>query len=207
MNSGLPSEYNLRLEHISHAVSRLKRDAPPNIILLGDRNAEKNPANTLCNFNVLNMGIAEDSLSRNAQGCMVKRLWQLPMAKPAHVILMAGFNDLQNGNSPLEVEQCILEVIHEIKKTVPSAEIHIASIPPTRDKYQKLMPAIALTNACLEELAEKENVPFVDLFSLLEDDEGVLAQNYTEDGYQLNDIGYDKINNMLEKHIQCGDSY
>src|SRR5690606_11421035 len=110
MMNGLPSDYNLRLEHISHAVSRLERDAPPNVVLLGDRCVEKNPANTLGNFNVLNMGIAEETLQGDNHK-LVKRLWLLPMAKPIHVILLAGFNDLVNGNNALEVEQCMREVV------------------------------------------------------------------------------------------------
>lgn len=191
---------------MSHEVSRMPRDAQGTVVLLGDCHVEENPVKEFGDAHVINMGIKEDELGGECTG-IKDRLWLLPMARPAHVIIMAGLNDLKAGRNPLAIEQCYRELIQGIKRTVPSAKVHIALIPPTRDRYAKLMHEIAVTNAILEEVAEKNNIEFVDLFSPLEDDDGELAQDCTVDGYYLNDTGYDRVNKMLERHLVSGESY
>jgi lysophospholipase L1-like esterase len=206
MSVGLPTHYQLRLEHISHEVSRLPRDASSTVVLLGDVHVESNEIKDLAGTHVINMGIQEDELGKDCGG-LKDRLWLLPMARPSDVVIMAGLNDLRAGRNPLIVEKCFKELVAAVKRTVPSARIHIALIPPTREKYAKLMHEIAITNAILEEMAGSLGVQFVDLFSPLEDDEGQLAPIFSEDGYYLNDTGFDRINDMLEKHLSNGDSY
>lgn len=206
MSVGLPSHYQLRMEHISHEVSRMPRDASSTVVLLGDAHVEANPIRELAGVHVINMGIQEDELGKDCGG-MKDRLWLLPMARPGHVVIMAGLNDLRAGRNAAVVEQCFKALIAEVRKHAPNAKVHIASIPPTREKYGKLMHDIAVTNCILEELAAKQNVSFVDLFSTLEDDEGQLAEIYSEDGYYLNDSGFDRLNDMVERHLTDGISY
>lgn len=206
MSVGLPSHYQLRLDHISHEVSRLPRDAGNTIVLLGDVHVEENPAREMAGSPVINMGIKEDELGRDCGG-LKDRLWLLPMARPAHVVIMAGLNDLKAGRNPLDIERCFRDLIEHVQKNAASAKLHLALIPPTREKHAKLMHEIALMNAILEELAEKTGLEYVDLFSPLEDDEGLLAQDCSEDGYYLNDTGFDRINTMLENHLSNGESY
>lgn len=206
MSVGLPSHYQLRLEHMSHEVSRLPKDASGTIILLGDAHVEENPVKQLCDAPVINTGIKEDELGVDCGG-MRDRLWLLPMARPSHVFIIAGINDIKAGRSPLDVERCYRNLVRQVKQTVPAAAIHVAEIPPTRDRFQKLMPHIALFNGLLETAAEEENVTLVDLFSTLVDDEGALCDDCTVDGFFLNDTGYERANDLLERHLTCGESY
>lgn len=207
MSVGMPTHYQLRVDHISHEVSRLPRDAKSTVVLLGDVHVEPNPIKRLADVPVINMGITEDHLGGGECAAIKDRLWLLPMARPGHIIIMAGLNDLREGKSPLDVENCVRELVAALRKAAPGAKIHIATIPPTRDKYAKLMHNVAITNAILEELAEALGVDYVDLFSHMEDDEGLLAQDCTQDGYYLNDTGFDRINDMLERHLTRGDHY
>jgi len=206
MSVGLPTHYQLRLEHISHEVSRLPRDAQNTIVLLGDVHVEENPIKEMAGVHVINMGIQEDEMGGDCQG-LKDRLWLLPMARPAHVIIMAGLNDLREGRNPVVVENCFKDLIAAVRQHANGAKIHIALIPPTRGKYEKLMHNIAITNCILEELAGKLKLEYVDLFSPLEDDDGHLAETFSEDGYYLNDTGFDRINEVLERHIEKGDIY
>jgi lysophospholipase L1-like esterase len=206
MSVGLPSHYQLRLEHMSHEVSRLPRDASGTVILLGDAHVEDNDVKEFSGAHVINMGIKEDELGKDCGG-IKDRLWLLPMARPAHVIIIAGLNDIKAGRNPLEIEKCFHELIQAVRRTAPAAKIHVAMIPPTRDRFEKLMHNIALMNAILEELCVQEGVECVDLFSNLEDDEGLLCEDCTTDGFYLNDTGYDKMNAMLERHLESGEEY
>lgn len=206
MSVGLPSHYQLRVDHMSHEVSRLPRDAEGNIVFLGDVHVEDNEIKDIGGAHIINMGIKEDELGGECTG-IKDRLWLLPMARPAHVIIMTGLNDLKAGRNPLHIERCFGELIDGVRRHAPSAKIHIALIPPTRDRYANLMHDIAVTNAILEEMAEKLGLEYVDLFSALEDDDGLLCESCTSDGYHLNDTGFDKLNDMLERHLQSGDSY
>lgn len=206
MSVGLPSHYQLRLEHMSHEVSRLGRDDGGTIVLLGDAHVEGNPVKEICGATVINMGIKEDELGRECSG-MKDRLWLLPMARPAHVVIIAGLNDLKAERNPLEIERCFTELIEQVRRSAPAAKIHVAMIPPTRERFAKLVHNVALLNAILEELCTKEDIECVDLFSTLEDDEGLLCEDCTVDGYFLNDTGYEKMNEILERHLSCGDAY
>ncbi len=206
MSVGLPSHYQLRLDHIGHQVSRLPRDAGNTVVLLGDVHVEGNEIREIAGLPVINMGIKEDELGRDCGG-LKDRLWLLPMARPAHIIIMAGLNDLRDGRNPLDIERCFQNLIVHVKRNAPEAVIHLAMIPPTREKYAKLMHNIALTNAILEEMAEQMNLQYLDLFSPLEDDDGQLAQDCSEDGYYLNDTGFDKLNALIENHLTSGASY
>lgn len=206
MSVGLPSHYQLRLDHIGHEVSRLPRDAGDTVVLLGDIHVEENPAREMAGATVINMGIREDQLGKDCGG-LKDRLWLLPMARPGHVIIMAGLNDLIEGRNPLELERCFSELVDIVRNHASAAKIHLAQIPPTRDRYSKHLHEIAVMNAILEELAETKGVQYVDLFSLLEDDEGLLSQDCTGDGCSLNDTGFERINDMLEEHISTGVSY
>jgi lysophospholipase L1-like esterase len=184
----------------------MPRNAPPPVVLLGDFHVEGNPAREIGGFPVINMGIEEDRLDDPCGG-MLKRLHLLPMAHPAHVVIQTGLNDICENKDPVSIESCLRQVVAEIRKLVPQSTIHIASLPPTRDKYSRYMRNIAITNAILEEFAESHHLSFVDLFSLLEDDDGNLAQNYTSDGGHLNETGYEAVNEMLEKHLKEGVAY
>jgi len=206
MSVGLPSHYQLRLEHISHEVSRLPRDAGNTVVLLGDAHVEDNPTREMNGSVLINMGIKEDELSRDC-GATKDRLWLLPMARPGHVIIMAGMNDIKADRNPLELERCYHELIAQVRRNAPAAQIHLAMLPPTRDRYAKLMPHIALMNGILEEICEREKVQCVDLFSSLEDDEGLLCEDCTVDGFYLNDTGYEKLNERLERHLASGEAY
>lgn len=206
MSVGLPTHYQLRLEHISHEVSRLPREAKSNVVLLGDVHVEGNSIKEVNGAHVINMGIQEDELGADCNG-LRDRLWHLPMARPGHVVIMTGLNDLRAGRGPDAIEKCYADLIGRVQKQAPDAVVHVALIPPTRDKYAKLMHHIALLNCMLEEMAEKKGLPFVDFFSGLEDDDGQLASTYSEDGYYLNDTGFDRLNEILERHLTKGDSY
>jgi lysophospholipase L1-like esterase len=206
MSVGLPSHYQLRLEHISHEVSRLPRDASGTIVLLGDAHVEGNPVRELCGAHVINMGIKEDELGRDCGG-MKDRLWLLPMARPAHVVIIAGLNDLKAERNPLEIEQCFRDLIAQVRRHASAAKIHVAMIPPTRARFEKYMHDIALMNAILEELCTQEGVECVDLFSGMEDDSGLLSEDCTVDGLYLNDTGFERMNSILERHLNYGDAY
>ncbi len=203
MSVGLPSHYQLRLEHMSHEVSRLPRDSSGTVVLFGDAHIEGNNIKELCGAPVINMGIKEDELNRDCGG-LLDRLWLLPMARPAHVFIVAGINDLNAGRSPLDIERCFRDLIRQLRRVVPTATIHLAELPPTRDRFEKLMHSIALTNCIIQEIAEQEQVELVDLFSTLEDDEGLLSETCTIDGLYLNDSGFDRLNEVLERHLTSG---
>lgn len=206
MSVGLPSHYQLRLEHISHEVSRLPPDARGTIVILGDCHVEGNPVKELAGAHVVNMGIKENALKSDC-AAMKDRLWQMPLARPGHVVICAGLSDLRAKRSPLDVEQCYRQLIEGVRMTVPAAKIHIAFLPPTRQPHESLMHEVAVMNAILEELATSMNVEFVDLFSPLEDDNGELDVAFSLDGIHLNETGYEKVNEMLERHLISGASY
>ena len=55
----------------------------------------------------------------------------------------------------------------------------------------------------IKKLCIKEDAIYIDLFSeLYDEEEEVLDSSYTDDGYHLNDEGYQKITSIIKKSIE-----
>lgn len=207
MSFNLASHYQLRLDHIAHEVSRLPPNAPHPVVLLGDSLSEQNPVRELASLPVLNMGISGDEI-RHPEGGVLPRLNLLPLARPSHVMLLVGINDLNNSHKTVaSLEPEYDELVRSIKATVPLAVLHLLFLLPVRESFARLMPQIGMMNVIIEETARRHLVQFVDTFAPLADDDDSLRRECTYDGLHLNEFGYEVLNGALEHHLRSGEAY
>lgn len=207
MASNLASQFKLRVDSIGREVSRIPRKAPPVLVLLGDSLSEDNHIKELAGHLVINMGVRGDEID-HADGGVINRLNLLPLAFPAHVMLLVGLNDLANDHKTDEsVADDYERLVVAIRRTVPSADLHLLEVLPTRGRFERHMPRIALLNVAIEEIAGRHGVKMLDTFSAMEDDDGHLNEAYSEDGGHLNDFGYEALNGLMEKHLKTGEAY
>jgi len=142
-------------------------------------------------FPILNRGVGGD----NSFGILA-RMDEILAAKPRAIFLMDGIND-QFRKLPHETSiYNYKRIIQKIKKESPKTKIYLESALPineemTKEPYTKgrnvLVPEL---NKRLKQLAEEENITFIDICPLFQDEEGKLKKEFTMDGVHLKASAY-----------------
>lgn len=157
---------------------------------------------------VVNSGISGDT-TQDILDDMENRVYKY---NPSKVFLLIGTNDLLDDISNEDTVKNIGKIIDEIQKNRPYAEIYLESIYPVNagddDKINHRMVGkrdnenIRKMNEELKELAKEKKVTYIDMYSLLQDDEENLKLEYTNEGLHISDEGYEKITDELMKYIK-----
>ncbi|MBE9028396.1 G-D-S-L family lipolytic protein [filamentous cyanobacterium LEGE 11480] len=165
-------------------------------VLLGDSLTLWFPPELLAaNRNWLNQGISGE----NASG-LLKRLNLLDELKPQTVLVMIGVNDLIKGASDETLVTNYQKIIDDLKSKHPDTEVVVQSILPhggdrltVDDRTQVLQVSnerIVQLNRQLKQLAQQQNVKFLDLHSVFVDRDGLLREELSTDGLHLSAQGY-----------------
>lgn len=146
----------------------------------------------LNNKHVKNRGISGDI----AMG-VYDRLDPILKGKPAKIFLLVGINDVSRGTSPDTIVYRIGLITEKIKKDSPKTQIYLQSVLPVTDQYKmfgghtkhwRMIPEI---NAKIKQLADKQQVTYIDLYSHFVDEKtGKMNPEYSNDGLHLLGKGY-----------------
>ena len=102
---------------------------------------------------------------------------------PKHICIMLGTNGLSYLSADYMAEKTG-EFIDGLQKTCPEAEIVLISIPPVTAAHESEKPEklenITEYNSRIAKVAEEKSLEFVDIYSLLQDENGYLADHYAE---------------------------
>ncbi len=131
--------------------------------------------------------------------------------EPAKVFVLIGTNDIVHGLNQDQTIDNIEYIVKQIKKNSPNTKIYIESIYPiTKDEKELGNKSSAGTrdnskikeiNKGIKEIAESENITYIDMYKELINDDDELKANYTEDGLHLNDDGYQVVTNILANYL------
>ena len=175
---------------------------PDNYLFLGDSITEYYDLNNYYpNMPVINSGIAgnttEDILDE-----MQERVYQY---NPSKIFILIGTNDLQKGKKIDDIVNNIDKIIKEIKTNREYAEIYLQSIYPvdeSRDAAEtRKNDDINEINKKLKKIAKENNVTYIDVHSILADDDSVIKSKYTKDGLHLSPDGYKTVTKCLAEYL------
>ena len=138
---------------------------------------------------VENRGIGGDCVSG-----MIARLETILSGKPKAMFIMAGTNDLIFSKTSyeklLEQYERMLDII---ARESPRTKVYIQSLLPLvedrQDYFKGKNKRIAGFNAVLREMAERRNLPYIDIWSAIQNN-GALPEEFTHDGIHLTGPGY-----------------
>lgn len=134
---------------------------------------------------VLNRGIDSDV----SEG-LLNRLDVIIDAQPKKLYIMIGINDIRQ-KIPLQTTISNYEkIIQTLSKKLPDTNLYVQSILPIGRQTGMDANEILAANEELKVLCEKYNLTYIDLHSLLEDDEHWLPETYSIDGVHLTGLGY-----------------
>lgn len=158
---------------------------------------------------VVNSGISGNKTT-DILADMEQRIYRY---NPSTVFLLIGTNDFCDDE--LTKEDTVLnigKIIDEIKENRPYAEINVISLLPVNKTDDEKISASMVANRNNKEikevnrgvkvLCEEKKVTFVDMFSLLVDEEGNMKIDYTTEGLHLTDEGYAVITKELMKYLE-----
>ena len=131
--------------------------------------------------------------------------------KPSKVVLLIGGNDVNGGVEPDIIIENSLKIVSEIKENLPETEIYFVSMIPQNNDIKIYgdfsaevhVAKIMEINAEIEKaLKNEKNVTYIDLFSLLKDENNLLVKEYSTDGLHLTEKGYEIWTNTLKEHLR-----
>ena len=127
---------------------------------------------------------------------------------PSIVFIELGINDLKKDFSFNDSFHNFKEIIDGIQENRPFAQIYLESVYPINDEHSDFdkdffpddvsIDDIIEFNKELKVLAASNKVHYLDVFSELSDN-NQLKEDYTDDGIHLNEKGYEKIVEIINK--------
>ena len=115
---------------------------------------------------------------------------------PSNIVLMIGINDINSGYLEDDIIARYTSILDNIKSNLPSSKLFAMSILPMHDAMQgyidlnKNTEIIISINSKIKLLAEERSYQYMDLFSLVKDEDNHLIKAYSDDGIHLNDAGF-----------------
>jgi lysophospholipase L1-like esterase len=190
----------MRRVQIEREVLSLTADTTSTVVLLGDSITEGHPVRTLGGYRVVNQGISGDVTdSGTTVSGLASRLEFVRRARPAHVFLMAGINDLGSSKPVDRLEKDYAALVDRLRILVPDATIHLQSILPTGQGLAHLNAGVVETNLRICRIARDRGLDYMDLHALLKDERGELRAECTDHGLHLVKPGYDIWTRVLEQ--------
>ncbi|PKK87615.1 MAG: lysophospholipase [Tenericutes bacterium HGW-Tenericutes-7] len=152
-------------------------------------------------YTVYNRGIGGDT----TQGLLTRLDLSVFDLNPSHVFLLIGTNDFALLDAkPEEVFQRILTITKMIKEKKPQTKIFVQSIYPvnvTMDKntvYPRNNKDIQKCNQLLKTI---ECATYIDVYSILVDQNNHLKKEYSVEGLHINEEGYEHITTLLKSYL------
>jgi len=188
-----------RVDRFREENEKLKRDFPDKktVVLLGSSSVEIffRDRDLLPGWFALNRGISADRIGLTDRGILHRLKESVFDCNPAHVFILNGRNDLghtvREGTPTVgEVAACYRNVVERILEGVPGVQVHIVSCFPTRDKYEKMAPLVAEYDKLLEQIAVELEVDYIDVYSKLVGEDGLLLPEYSSDGLHVKGEAY-----------------
>lgn len=123
----------------------------------------------------------ESALTKEIDG--VTAVGKAEAMQPDRICIMLGTNGLAFLSADYMSSE-MSKLIDSLREVCPNTEIVILSIPPVTEEHEKenpeKIPVIVDYNSKLEALAEEKECIFIDIFTMLQDENGYLAADYAE---------------------------
>lgn len=129
--------------------------------------------------------------------------------KPKAVVLMIGTNDVNGRKDEDGIIDRYEKILKSIKDHLPDTLVYVMSIIPQNSDigtyssidYKDSNEIITRLNEQINSLVTKYSYTYLDLFSLLLNDDG-LNKNYSDDGLHLNKEGFIIWTNLLKPYLE-----
>lgn len=152
-----------------------------------------------------NRGIGGDTTS----GVLDRLQVSLYDLAPSAVVLMIGTNDINGCLEEEDILERYAQIIDGIRANLPDAQLYCMSIIPQNEQIEEYShiriadttPCIMRVNAGICRLAEEKGAVYLDLFSLIADEDNHLIREYSDDGLHLNPAGLSVWTKLIKPYL------
>lgn len=201
----LDNHYKERVSYFEELNKGLK---PGSIVFLGDSITEHFLVSEIFpDYYTVNRGISGDT----TEGVLNRMQESVYDLRPSKIFLMIGTNDLGKKKKINVIINRIETIIMNIKKNLPDTEIFLESVYPVRREWSKQISRkmvgarnnedIRMINEGIKIIAHKYNVTYIDIYSLLKDENEEIKLEYTKEGLHLTPMGYRVVANEIKKYL------
>jgi S-formylglutathione hydrolase FrmB/lysophospholipase L1-like esterase len=192
--------YYRRLKGFFDENRRLAVSARPEkrtVAILGSSSAQGFPDDLLPEYHLFNRGIAADRLGITGRGVTKRMEESLFDMQPDVVVFKIGRNDLgaaARGDSMVTHDRMMEEyavVTSAVRDRLPNALLIVTTSFPVRGNYAHLKEPVVEWNTRLKAFAARSGIAVIDLHPKLVDGEGLLREEFTNDGLHLTRPAYE----------------
>ena len=181
------------------------------IVFLGDSITDLYPLDDYyadLDLATYNRGIGGDT----TQGVLDRMKVSLYDLTPSKIVLLIGTNDINGGVKTEKIVENYAKILSEIERELPEAELYCVSVIPqnttletyTEIKVSETTARILEMNKKIQEIVKNSNqAVYVDLFSLLADENNMLIKKYSDDGIHLNENGFQVWTELLMPYLKA----
>lgn len=152
-----------------------------------------------------NRGISGDSTT----GVLNRIKISLYDIEPSIVVLMIGTNDINGGLREDVIIDRYTHIVDGIYANLPGVELYCMSIIPQNSQLEEYTsiridhttPKIMSVNEKIRQLAEEKRATYLDLFTLVADDNNHLIRDCSDDGIHLNHAGLTVWTNLIKPYL------
>ena len=132
---------------------------------------------------------------------------------PSKVFIVIGINDLAREVKVDDIVNNIKKIVNNIQDNRPYCEIFLESVYPVNrtddDKIDKGVVTekrknedVREINQKLKEFSKEEKITYIDMYSILKDDNDNLKIEYTTEGLHVSEEGYKVITEEIKKYLK-----
>lgn len=154
------------------------------------------------NGSVKNRGIISDIV----QG-VYDRVDYVLKGQPKKIFLMIGVNDVSHHLTNDSIVDAVEKLVVRIKNESPKTDLHLQSCLPINNTFRRYKnifnkeDSVRIINVLLEQVAEKHDIKWINLYPAFADRQCNLRKELTSDGLHLNEKGYKIWRDRVAKYI------
>lgn len=121
-------------------------------------------------------------------------------------ILLIGTNNISRPDCDYDQRESLEDLINKLKEFISqivnnsNSKLFVQSIYPT--KYTERINDIKIVNNQLEAYCDEIGIEYLDLYSLLIDDNELFDIKYSDDGIHPNELGYNIVATEINKKLR-----
>ena len=155
------------------------------------------------NKRCINRGISADVTAG-----ILLRLDAITKLRPAKIFIMIGINDLSLNMTVDEIVINYRAILEQIRRETPKTKVYIESVLPVNPntgfalKHTNKTELIIELNSRLRTLASEFRYTYIDLFSVMADQNNHLPRKYSIDGLHLTYEGYRVWTEAIKEYVR-----